>query len=150
MPKQGLQGRARACLAVGLIALQVWQPVLAGVVANHPQITQGQAANGVPVVNIATPGRTGISHNTYSRFDVDRQGLILNNSGQPVNTQLGGFIPGNANLPGGSARLILNEVSGSLPSQLKGYMEIAGQKAEMNPALYDGTTFRDCVCVGIA
>lgn len=144
MPRQGLQGRARACLAVGLIGIQVWQPVLAGVVARNPQITQGQAANGVPVVNIATPGQSGISHNTYTRFDVDRQGLILNNSGQPVNTQLGGYIPGNANLHSGSARLILNEVSGNLPSQLKGYMEIAGQKAEMIIANPAGITCNGC------
>ncbi|HEX4940138.1 MAG TPA: filamentous hemagglutinin N-terminal domain-containing protein, partial [Candidatus Kapabacteria bacterium] len=136
MVKQGL--------TITLIALQVWQPVLAGVVASNPQITQDQAANGVPVVNIATPGQSGISHNTYTRFDVDRQGLILNNSGQPVNTQLGGFIPGNANLHSGSARLILNEVSGNLPSQLKGYMEIAGQKAEMIIANPAGITCDGC------
>mgnify|MGYP006199188575 CR=1 FL=1 len=136
MVKQGL--------TITLVALQVWQPVLAGVVASNPQITQDQAANGVPVVNIATPGQSGISHNTYTRFDVDRQGLILNNSGQPVNTQLSGYIPGNPNLHSAGARLILNEVSGHLPSQLKGYMEIAGQKAEMIIANPAGITCNGC------
>lgn len=131
-------------LVVTLIALQIWQPVLAGVVATAPGVTQSQAANGVPVVNIAAPGSSGISHNTYTRFDVDTNGLILNNSGQPVNTQLGGYIPGNANLAHGSARLILNEVSGTLPSQLNGYMEIAGQKAEMVIANPAGITCSGC------
>jgi filamentous hemagglutinin len=134
----------RKILTISLIALQIWQPVLADVVANHPQITQSHAANGVPIINIATPSQSGISHNTYGRLDVDAAGLIFNNSGQPVNTQLGGYIPGNANLAQGSARLILNEVSGSLPSQLNGYMEIAGQKAEMVIANPAGITCNGC------
>jgi len=144
MSQQGWHGKARQGLALTLIALQVWQPALAGVVATTAGVTQDQAANGVPIVNIAAPGAAGISHNRYSQFDVDRAGLILNNSGQPVNTQLGGYVPGNANLGHGSARLILNEVSGKLPSQLHGYMEIAGQKAEMVIANPAGITCNGC------
>jgi filamentous hemagglutinin family protein len=144
MTTQGLRKTGHQVLVVSLIALQIWQPVLADVVANHPQITQSHAVNGVPIINIATPSHSGISHNTYGRLDVDAAGLIFNNSGQPVNTQLGGYIPGNANLAQGSARLILNEVSGSLPSQLHGYMEIAGQKAEMVIANPAGITCNGC------
>jgi filamentous hemagglutinin len=98
MTTQGLRKTGHQVLVVSLIALQIWQPVLADVVAKHPQITQSHAVNGVPIVNIATPSHSGISHNTYGRLDIDAAGLIFNNSGQPVNTQLGGYIPGNANL----------------------------------------------------
>jgi filamentous hemagglutinin family protein len=144
MATQGMRSKGRNYLAISLIALQVWQPVLAEVITSTPQVTQGQAANGVPVVNIAPPGSSSISHNRYTRFDVDPAGLILNNSPQPVNTQLGGFIPGNANLAQGNARLILNEVNSSLPSRLNGYMEIAGQKAEMVIANPAGITCNGC------
>lgn len=142
--KQGMRRKGRSILAFSLIALQVWQPALAEVITSNTATSQGQAANGVPVVNIATPSASGISHNLYKRFEVDPQGLILNNSGQPVNTQIGGYIPGNAHLGSGSARLILNEVGGSLPSQLNGYVEVAGQKAEVVIANPSGITCNGC------
>lgn len=90
--------------------------------------TINQAANGVPIVNIAKPNDKGLSHNRYTQFNVGQPGLIFNNSAQPVNTQLGGYIPGNAQAAQ-PANLILNEIISATPSQLKGYMEVAGQKA---------------------
>ncbi|MFC7287069.1 hemagglutinin repeat-containing protein [Herminiimonas glaciei] len=90
-----------------------------------------QTANGLPQVNIQTPSAAGVSRNTYSQFDVQSNGAILNNSRGNVQTQTGGWVQGNPWLSGGAARVILNEVNSSNPSQLRGYVEVAGQKAEV-------------------
>lgn len=95
------------------------------------------APNGVPAVNIQTPSAAGVSRNSYSQFDVTGQGAILNNSRGNVQSQLGGWLQGNPWLAAGSAKVILNEVNSSNPSQIRGYIEIAGQRAELviaNPA----------------
>ncbi|RNL22720.1 hypothetical protein C9385_15660, partial [Xanthomonas vasicola pv. vasculorum] len=94
------------------------------------------APNGVPLVNITTPSAAGISRNRYSQFDVGREGAILNNARSQTQTQLGGWVQGNPWLATGSARVILNEVNGPA-SRLNGYVEVAGQRAEViiaNPA----------------
>lgn len=108
----------------------------------QPQV--GQAANGVPVVNIQTPSAAGVSRNTYQQFDVNRQGVILNNAQKNASTQLGGWVQGNPNLNKGSARIILNEVNSTSPSQLRGYMEIAGSKAQLVVANPSGITCDGC------
>lgn len=95
------------------------------------------APNGVPLVNIQTPSAAGVSRNVYNQFNVGTNGAILNNSRGNVQSQLGGFVQGNPNLATGPARIILNEVNGGNPSQLRGYLEVAGQRAEViiaNPA----------------
>ncbi|CAM3614901.1 Toxin CdiA [Pseudomonas reidholzensis] len=128
--------------ALGLISLSVAPAWAAGIVAD-PSAPGGQrpmvidSANGTPQVNIQAPSAGGVSHNTYSQFDVDGRGAILNNSVGNSQTQLGGWIEGNPYLGNGSARVILNEVNSSNPSQLRGYVEVAGQRAEVviaNPA----------------
>lgn len=53
------------------------------------------APNGVPLVNVQTPSAAGVSRNVYSRFDVQQNGAILNNSRRNVQTQLGGWVQGN-------------------------------------------------------
>ncbi len=93
--------------------------------------------NGAPLVNIQTPSAAGVSRNTYKQFDVNANGAVLNNSRTNVQTQLGGWVQGNPWLARGPARVILNEVNSTNPSQLKGYVEVAGQRAEViiaNPA----------------
>jgi filamentous hemagglutinin len=95
------------------------------------------APNGVPLVNVQTPSAAGVSRNVYNAFNVGTNGAILNNSRTTVQTQLGGFVQGNPGLATGPARIILNEVNGGNPSQLRGYLEVAGQRAEIiiaNPA----------------
>ena len=96
-----------------------------------------QAPNGVPLVNIQTPSAAGVSRNTYKQFDVDQQGAILNNPRANTQTELGGWVQGNPWLARGAARVILNEVNSSNPSQLRGYVEVAGNRAQLiiaNPA----------------
>lgn len=103
----------------------------------HQQPTITQTASGIPQVNIQTPSAGGVSHNVYSQFDVSNQGVILNNSHKNVQTQLGGMVAGNPLLAKGEARIILNEVNGRNPSQLNGFIEVAGKKAQVviaNPA----------------
>lgn len=102
------------------------------------------AGNGVPLINIQTPSAAGVSRNTYSQFDVDAQGAILNNSRNNVQTQLGGWVQGNPWLARGTARVILNEVISANPSQLLGYVEIAGSKAEVVIANPAGVTCNGC------
>ncbi|WP_242630900.1 filamentous hemagglutinin N-terminal domain-containing protein [Variovorax paradoxus] len=95
------------------------------------------APNGVPLVNIQTPSAAGVSRNIFNQFNVAPNGAILNNSRVNVATQLGGIVQGNPYLATGPARIIVNEVNGGSPSQLRGYIEVAGQRAEViiaNPA----------------
>ncbi len=91
-----------------------------------------QTQNGLPQVNISRPSGAGVSVNTYSQFDVQKPGAILNNSPTLVQTQQAGYINGNPNLsPNGSARIIVNQVMSNAPSQLRGYVEVAGPRAEV-------------------
>lgn len=95
------------------------------------------SANGTPQVNITTPSRAGVSRNQYQQFDVGSQGAILNNARTDTQTQIGGWVQGNPWLATGTARVILNEVNSSNPSQLNGYIEVAGARAQVviaNPA----------------
>ena len=103
-----------------------------------------QTANGLPQVNIQTPNDQGLSHNRYSHFDVDAQGAILNNSRKNTQTQQGGWIQGNPYLAGGEAKVILNEVNSNHPSQLKGYVEVAGKKADVIIANPNGIHCQGC------
>ena len=92
------------------------------------------AQNGVPLVHIAPPSRAGVSRNQYQQFNVEQRGLILNNSPGAVQTQLGGWVGGNLQLGPTPARIILNEVTSTDPShasQLRGTLEVAGQRADI-------------------
>ncbi|MCL7714454.1 hemagglutinin repeat-containing protein [Stenotrophomonas mori] len=89
------------------------------------------SANGTPQVNITTPSAAGVSRNSYRHFDVGSDGVILNNARNNVQTQLGGWVQGNPYLARGTARIILNEVNSADPSQLRGYVEVAGDRAQV-------------------
>lgn len=87
--------------------------------------------SGKPIVQITAPTAGGVSHNQYLQFNVDAQGLILNNSRFVTQTQLAGYIQGNPNLARGTARIILNEVTGTGKSYLNGWTEVAGDRADL-------------------
>ncbi|TLD74109.1 filamentous hemagglutinin N-terminal domain-containing protein [Escherichia coli] len=146
--RTGYPHRQRICRVTPL-AFSLWlasgmvhSVSAAGIVADHgapghQQPTITQTASGIPQVNIQTPSAGGVSHNTYSQFDVGNQGVILNNAHNNVQTQLGGMVAGNPWLAKGEARIILNEVNSRNPSQLNGFIEVAGKKAQVviaNPA----------------
>ena len=90
-----------------------------------------QTANGLPQVNIQTPSAGGVSRNQYSQFDVAEKGAVLNNARKATQTQMAGWVQGNPNLTRGEAKVILNEVNSANPSRLKGYVEVAGKKADV-------------------
>ncbi|MDI3272674.1 hemagglutinin repeat-containing protein [Pseudomonas sp. AL03] len=141
MPKRGL--------AFLLANVMFWQPMWAqadGIVVATPGVSLGQAGNGVPIVNIATPNGTGLSHNQFHDYNVGAQGVILNNvANQTGATQLGGIIVGNPNLTNRvAAQTILNEVIGGSPSQLRGYTEVAGQSARVIVANPYGISCNGC------
>lgn len=140
MPKRGL--------AFLLANVMFWQPMWAqadGIVVSAPGTSLGQAGNGVPVVNIAKPNGSGLSHNQFKDYNVGSNGVILNNATNAAqSTQLGGIILGNPNLQGTAAKVILNEVNGGNPSQLRGYTEVAGQSAHVIVANPYGITCNGC------
>lgn len=135
---------APTCFAT-MLALGMIMPAHAAVVAgntNQPGIHTN--ANGTTVVDINKASAGGVSHNVYSEFNVDSNGVILNNSSSNSNTQLAGQIDGNANMANGSAKVILNEVRSSDPSQLNGMIEVAGQSAQVIIANPSGITCDGC------
>ncbi|WPN51518.1 hemagglutinin repeat-containing protein [Pseudomonas sp. P9_2] len=140
LPKRGL--------ALILANAMFWHPLLAqadGIVVSAPGTTLGQAGNGVPIVNIATPNANGLSHNQFHDYNVGTNGVILNNAtDRTQSTQLGGIIVGNPNLNGAAANIILNEVNGGSPSQLRGYTEVAGQSAHVIVANPYGISCNGC------
>lgn len=97
----------------------------------NQQPTILQAGNGLPQVNIQTPSAGGVSRNQYSQFDVAEKGAVLNNARKAAQTQMAGWVQGNPNLARGEAKVILNEVNSANPSRLKGYVEVAGKKADV-------------------
>ena len=119
-------------IALSVSSLTVQSVLAQSVVPDASGPSVVSAPNGVSVVDINTPNADGVSHNTYSEFGVGADGLILNNIADNFgSTQLSGVIIGNANLAEGAASLILNEVTGTSPSLLSGFLEVAGTRADV-------------------
>ena len=150
-------GRASGALA---ICLSLRQLALSALLALSPLMASAQIVpggthapgvvttqNGIPQVNINKPAGSGVSMNTYNQFDVQKNGAILNNSPVIVNTQQAEYINGNPNFgPQDAARVIVNQVNSSSPSQLRGFLEVAGKSAQVvvanpNGLLVDGGGF---------
>ncbi|MBK0003574.1 hemagglutinin repeat-containing protein [Erwinia sp. S38] len=140
----------RAVWMLGL-AIVAGPAIAGGIVADgsaapglRPQVIATQ--NGLSQVNITAPNQAGVSHNQFTQFDVDRNGAILNNSSLMTSTQLAGMIQGNPNLKPGNApaRVILNEVNSNNPSQLRGFLEVAGGRAQVIVANPSGIVCSGC------
>ncbi|MFJ7026921.1 DUF637 domain-containing protein [Pseudomonas aeruginosa] len=139
------------CIALSLAGILFLNPIVAAAAglaldkAAGGNTGLGQAGNGVPVVNIATPNGAGLSNNHFRDYNVGANGLILNNAtGKTQGTQLGGIILGNPNLKGQAAQMILNQVTGGNRSTLAGYTEVAGQSARVIVANPHGITCQGC------
>ncbi|NWK88077.1 DUF637 domain-containing protein [Raoultella terrigena] len=138
--------RGASWLLIYLTAVQPLHPAIAaGIVAANGNTQVAIKPGNVPVVNIATPNGAGISHNTYQDFNVGAPGAVLNNATQGGKTQLGVTIDnGNAKLNGKPAELIINEVTSGNRSELKGKLEVFGNKAGVMIANPNGITCDGC------
>ncbi|RMQ41704.1 Filamentous hemagglutinin, intein-containing protein, partial [Pseudomonas cichorii] len=155
-PSAGLQqrerfwGMSKRGIALILANAMFWQPLWAqadGIVVSSGSTSVGAAGNGVPIINIAAPNGSGLSHNQFQQYNVGTQGVILNNATAPTqtqSTQLGGIIISNSNLQGPAATTILNEVVSNNRTELKGYTEVAGQAAKVIVANPYGITCDGC------
>ena len=136
MRKKELVRKITCWMTLGIFSLQPALTFAADIVADasapeaqRPYVTE--TANGIPLVQIARPDGNDVSVNHYEAFSVPERGAILNNAFLFSNTQLAGYIEGNPNLSGGPARIIVNEVMSDRPSELRGYLEVAGTKADV-------------------
>ncbi len=114
----------RRCFWAVLIIIVYIIPGLAeaGVIPDGGTATTVQTAgNGLVTVNIAPVVSDGISHNTYTQFDVLASGVDLNNL--TVN-----------------ARTILNEVTSANPSLIQGQLRVLGPRAHVILANPNGIT----------
>lgn len=130
LPRRALSAAVLAALISmpALVSAQVTPDPNAG---THRPSTD-TAANGTPVVDIVAPSAAGVSHNQYQQFNVDKQGLILNNNAGVSQTQQAGYIAGNPHYQAGqSAKVIVNEVTSTNPTSLRGYTEVAGNAADV-------------------
>jgi len=155
---QGLSQRADCVGVVRRLSMALWlalgqavivPPAMAQIVADpaaagNQRPTVLEAGNGVPLVNIQTPNGAGVSHNVYNQFDVDGRGAILNNARRDAQSEMGGWVQGNPWLAGGTAQVILNEVNSNNPSLRRGYIEVAGDRAQVIVANPAGVTCDGC------
>ncbi|WP_237680964.1 MULTISPECIES: two-partner secretion domain-containing protein [Agrobacterium] len=109
----------------------------------RPNVTSSD--NGTPTLNIVKPSSGGVSHNKLREYNIDTRGLILNNSGLGGTSIIGGKVESNPNLVGGgSAKIIVNEVTGSRRSNLNGVTEVFGSKADVIVANPNGIDCMGC------
>lgn len=83
-----------------------------------------QIKNNKPTQSISTPNSNGISHNYFSEFNVGKRGLNIDNAP--------------------SARVIINEVTGTNISQLDGKMAVIGKQANLIIANPNGINCNSC------
>ena len=151
MRKKAFVRKITSWITLGVFSMQPVLTFAADIVADpsapstqRPTITEVGSSN-IPLVQITAPAGE-VSVNRYDAFNVPERGAILNNAFLFANTQLAGYIEGNTNLIGGPARIIVNEVTSANPSELRGFLEVAGVRASVvianpNGILADGAGF---------
>ncbi|EKN4774228.1 hemagglutinin repeat-containing protein [Yersinia enterocolitica] len=132
--------------AVAIISVSVATCYAAGIVgAGDPAHNPGiNSVNGVTVVDIVKPSASGLSHNQYNEFNVNKAGAVFNNSLNAGQSQLAGQLSANQNLNGQAASIILNEVISRNPSLLLGKQEVFGMAADYILANPNGITCNSC------
>ena len=100
--------------------------------------------SGAKVIDIEKPNAAGVSHNMYREFNVNSNGVVLNNSASDLTHATLGNIAKNNNLTNGSASVILNEVTSNRASSLNGFIEVAGQRADVVIANPNGISCSGC------
>ena len=73
-------------------------------------------------------------------FNVPDKGAILNNSYTLSKTELAGYVPGNNNMAERPAKIIVNEVTGTGSTSMDGFLEVAGNRADVVIANPNGIT----------
>ena len=136
-------GRLAVLMSLGMSLPAIGAGITAAGMQNH-QAGVSQAANGAEIVNIVAPNKTGLSHNTYSNYNVNHQGAVLNNSLNAGNSALAGHLNANGKLQGHTAKIILNEVITRNPSLLLGKQEVFGMVADYVLANPNGITCNGC------
>ncbi|HEN3628985.1 TPA: hemagglutinin repeat-containing protein [Yersinia enterocolitica] len=141
-----LSPAGKLAAAVAIISVSVATCYATGIVgagdsAHNPGIN---SVNGVTVVDIVKPSASGLSHNQFNEFNVNKAGAVLNNSLSAGQSQLAGQLNANQNLNGQAASIILNEVISRNPSLLLGKQEVFGMTADYILANPNGITCNSC------
>ncbi|ENV08012.1 hypothetical protein F966_03872 [Acinetobacter higginsii] len=132
-------------LVLALSCMMAISPIYANVVVNNAAaaahkatvLKEGNAAN----VWITAPSASGVSRNSYTQFDVNQNGVILNNSRGAATSQITKTsTAANPNLAKGAATTIVNEVVSTNPSLLQGNLEVLGSRANVVIANPTGIT----------
>ncbi|MGC3030344.1 inositol polyphosphate kinase family protein [Burkholderia sp. DN3021] len=153
---KGGRGKTRAQRRSGLASaalLGMMGPslVFAAVVADpnggaqRPDMTT--TANGTDLVNIVAPNAAGLSHNKFSEFSPVGRGVVLNNSVQPGESQIGGQAMRNPNLTQ-PAKAALLEVT-QQRSALQGTLEAFGGKLDVVVANQHGVTINGLTTLNV-
>ena len=129
-----------------MIALCLLAPYV-GVTANGLQPIGGAGGtpliseqHGVPVIDIVAPNASGLSHNQFLDYNVNKPGVVLNNALQAGQSQLAGALAANPQFQGQAASTILNEVVSRNASRIEGAQEIFGRPADYILANPNGIT----------
>ncbi|WP_163836260.1 filamentous hemagglutinin N-terminal domain-containing protein [Spartinivicinus ruber] len=144
-PLSGLSGKGKLKLAVVAVIVTSANTAIAGGINPANSNTTVTQQNGVDIVNIAKPNSKGLSYNKYNKYNVSKQGVVLNNATSKAHSQiLNKSLKANANLNGKSASVILNEVVSKNPSTLLGLQEVLGNSAKVVVANPNGITCDGC------